>query len=161
MNSDIYCNYPYVGISFRQSTQQNRIKKMLLSSIHMRKKILLLCLSLRPNVWFFPPLVVITLFSTSVFGSTNTKILFAKQSWVYHHFWGVFLAFCTTLTPPALPTPASRRSWNDPRARLCWDQSCFQCERRWECSGGRGWHLVSGKGAVYPFVFSLFCLTHV
>lgn len=30
------------------------------------------------------------------------------------------------------------------------------------CSGGRGWLLVSGEGAVYPFIFSLlFCLTHV
>lgn len=30
------------------------------------------------------------------------------------------------------------------------------------CSGGRGWRLVSGEGAVYPFIFSLlFCLTHV
>lgn len=39
MNSNTYCNYPYVDISFRQSTKQNRIKEMLLSSIHVRKKV--------------------------------------------------------------------------------------------------------------------------
>lgn len=50
MNSDIYCTYPYVDISFRQSTQQNRIKEMLLSSIHMRKKIPTSLLIPKPNV---------------------------------------------------------------------------------------------------------------
>lgn len=87
MNSNSYCNYPYVDISFRQSTKQNRIKEMLLSSIHMRKKIPTSLLTPKAQclIFFFPPLVVITLFSTSVFGSTN-EILYAKQSWVYHHF---------------------------------------------------------------------------
>lgn len=130
------------------------------------KKFLLLCLSLRPSVWFFfsPPSSNNFIFHFCIWQHWH-EILYAKQSWVYHHFWGVFLAFCNTLTPPALPTPASRRSWDDPMpcwTRLCWDQSCFQCEGRWECSGGRGRHLVSGEGAVYPFIFSLlFCLTHV
>lgn len=130
------------------------------------EKILLLCLSLRPSVWFFFPSPSSNkfIFHFCVWQHWR-EILCVKQSWVYHHFLGVFLAFCNTLTPPALPTPASRRSWNDPMPcwrGLCWDQSCFQCEGRWECSGERGWHLVSGEGAVYPFIFSLlFCLTHV
>lgn len=166
MNSNTYCTYPYVDISFRQSTKQNRIKEMLLSSIRMRKKnpTSLLIPKAQCLILFFPPSSNNFIFHFCIWQHWH-EILYAKQSWVYHHFWGVFLAFCNTLTPPALPTPASRRSWDDPMpcwTRLCWDQSCFQCEGRWECSGGRGRHLVSGEGAVYPFIFSLlFCLTHV
>lgn len=74
MNSNTYCNYPYVDISFRQSTKQNRIKEMLLSSIHMRKKVpTYLLIPKAQCLIFFFSLVVITLFSTSVFGNTNMK----------------------------------------------------------------------------------------